>query len=250
MATWNLFGAVYSDVVELYPDTVLTDYATNSETGDLVLNKAMTRITRDIVRSMPPAVLESLYQVDAEQVVRYATAGQTSGISLGILPMLAGTCHLWRYPSLAAMESPILYGYAIEFAFRRPVKGFNEVSTSDYTVNATTGAIVLGGSIAAGLNVGERVFATYDVDTENELFALPSVADLVLYGTAAEVGSKLFSEASSQWKLAADYKERYDGAIEDLKDGTWIPDEIRRLHHWVEVLNKNTEVKSVRVHRA
>jgi hypothetical protein len=249
MANWNRFGQVYTNLLNLFPDTVLTDYATNGQTGDVIIGNVFDRITREIVRAMPPAVVESLYQVDAEEVVRYATAGQTT-FSLGIVPMINGTLHLWQYPSLAAMESPVLYGYAIEFSFRRPVKGFNEIAAGSYTYNPTSGLVTLAGPMVGGLSVGQRIFATYDVDVENATFAMPSLADVVLYGAAAELGSSLYTDAAAQWGRVTDYKNRFDGVIENLEAGTWVPDEIRRLHHWVEVTPKNAEIKSVRIHRA
>jgi hypothetical protein len=248
MANWNRFGQTFDKLLNLFPDVALTDFGTNGITGDVIIGNVFDRITRELVRAMPPAVLESLYQVDAEQVIRYAFAGQTT-MYCSLLPLISGSVHLWRYPSLAALESPILYGYAVDFSFRRPVKGFNEIDPSQYTVNLTSGLLTLGSSYAPGVAIGERFFATYDVDVENALFAMPSLADIVLYGAAAELGSSLYSDGSEQWSRVTSYKERFDGVIEDLQDGTWVPDEIRRLHHWVEVTPKNAEVKSIRVHR-
>ena len=258
MATnYNRFGATYDQVIDLFPGAVTTDFATDSKTGDTIINAVLDRVSRDIMRAMPPAMRDGMFQVNAEQCVRYATQGQTT-FSVGMKPVLSGTMHLWRYPTQASLEIPIPLNiagvgsgvFASDYAFRRPVKGLLELASTDYSVTYSTGAILLGGTISAGLNLGERIYASYDVDVDNAAFSMPSLADVLCYGAGAEVGSKLYSEGTAQWALVKDYRERYAGIVTAIAAGEWVPDELRRLRYWEDLQPKNSEIKSARIHRA
>lgn len=256
-SNYNRFGATYDLVVDLFPGAVVTDFSTDSKAGDTIINAVLDRVSRDLMRAMPPATRDAMFQVNAELCVRYATQGQTT-FSVGMKPVLSGTMHLWRYPTLASLEIPVPLNiagvgsgvFATDYAFRRPVKGLLELASTDYNVTNSTGAIGLAGSLASGLNLGERIYASYDVDVDNASFAMPSLADVLAVGAAAELGSKLYSEGTAQWALVKDYRSRYDSVIAAMVEGAWVPDELRRLRYWEDLQPKNTEVKSSRVHRA
>jgi hypothetical protein len=227
MSTYNRFGAVYTGVIELYPGTVVGDYG-----GQTIVENEMDRITREVAASMMPNVFEQMTQVRAEWVVRYATAAQT-GFTLGMHPVTAGTVHLWVYPPIAAYVSQNLPGYFMAPAYyREPTKGVMEVASTDYSVTASSGAITYSGS---ALQAGARVYASYDVDMDNASFSLASLADAVVLGAAAALGSKLFSDATQQWQLVKDYQARYNAKIAMLMDGKLIPDEVRRIKYWEPV---------------
>jgi len=256
MARFNNFGATYSQLIALYPGTVVADYDGGGASGQTRIEDALGRISREVASAMTAEVYKQITQVDCEEIVRFASNGQTT-CNLGLVPALAGTVHLWRYPSLAAMtlstdgeSSP-----ANEWYYKKPVKGYGELRlTTDYTVTVASGAVVL----LNALTEGERIYASYDTDTTSASYSLPSVADLVLLGAAAEMGARLYSDAQQEWKLVEEYRSRYRGAFESVEGGmsgralagTWIPDEIRALTYWNEVeRDGDTGVSSVRMYR-
>lgn len=236
MSKYNRFGAVYTDVIGLYPGTVVADYDAGGANGQAKIEAVLDRITMEVAAALTAEVYRQITQVYAEEVVRYAVGGQTS-ITLGLKPIVAGTLHLWRYPGPGANAGQ---GWGDDWYLRGPVPGLNEVPTGNYSVNVTTGVVTLSG---LSLSAGERVFASYDVDIDAATFSLPSVAYLVILGAASELGAVLFSTGAQEWKLVEDYRERYrgryvvqeGGAMAKAFAGNWIPDELRRLNYWKEV---------------
>jgi len=248
MARFSRFGATHTQVSALYPGSVTADYDAGGTAGQTVIEAVMDRVTREVAAAMSPEVYRQMTQVDAEEVVRYATASQTTA-TLGLTPITAGTVHLWIYPGEI---SPVAYssGTSSDAYFQKPVKGWNEIASSSYSVTAATGAIVLTGS--AILALGQKLYATYDVDVDSASFSMPSVADLVVLGAAAELGGRLYSESTQEWKLVQEYRSSYsseNGFLASARAGTWIPDELRKLNYYSEVERSSQEVMSVRLRR-
>ncbi len=251
MARLNRFGAVHTQIVSMYPGTVVPDYDGGGANGQTVIESVLDRIAREVSAAMTPDTYRQMTEVDCEQVVMAASQGQTS-FSLGMTPVIAGSVHVWRYPSLASQEIRN-WGLTPDYAtnwqsddwFRKPVIGYNEVSTSDYTVTLSTGAV----SFPAGLSQYERVYASYNVDISSATFSMASLQDITLLGTAGELGSRLYSESTQEWKLVTQYQERYKAAIENMLAGKWIPDELRALTYWTDVERQSDTVVSVRSYR-
>lgn len=244
MATYNAFGAVYTTVLSLYPDTSITDF-----TDAATITAALNRIARDVAMAMPAELLGQISVVDCEMPVRYATAGQTT-FTLGLFPINSATLHLWKFPPLAAFEGTFNFGlnpYS-DIYFRKPVLGYNEIASGNYSVNATTGVVTLSGDLGSGLTVGERIYASYNVSVANSSYSLPSVADIVAYGAAAELGEQLYSESMQVWALVASYRKKYDGYIELIRAGKWVPSELRLLFWWTDI-EPSGSAGSVRVYR-
>ncbi len=133
----------------------------------------------------------------------------------------------------------------MDFYYRKPVVGYCElVLGTDYTVSNNTITWL------RSLNVGERVYASYDVTVTDSTFSLPSVRDIALLGSAAELGSRLYSEGTQEWKLVTQYAERYKEWLDRITKGVWIPDELRALNYWKDVeTSSNPQISSVRVYR-
>ncbi len=256
---FNKFGATASDVVAMYPGTILADYDGGGTAGEAIIEGVLDRIAREVASAMSPEVYKQITEVDCQEVVKYATANQTS-FTLGIAPIVAGSVHLWIYPPIASLE---LRQYGLndysgsmcsDEYFRKPVLGYGEVATTDYSVAASTGVVSYTGP---ALGTGCRVYASYNTDITADTFALPSVSDIVLLGAASELGARLFSEGTQEWKLVDEYRSRYRGAF-DASDsgvmkralsGEWLPDELRALTYFVELDRKSEQVSSVRTYR-
>lgn len=246
MTRFNNWGLAYTDLLRMYPGTIVADYDGGGANGQTVIEDSLARISREVASALTPEVYEQMQHVDAELIVRYATEGQASA-TLGLSPSIAGTLHLWRYPSEAILGYTDASSSLVdEYYFKKPCKGINElVLNTDYTVSAETVTFT-----GASLSLGERVFATYDVDLDDEDFAMPSLADISLLGSAAELGSRLYSEGTQEWALVTGYRDRYNAAMAAMKDGAYVPDEMRALSYWVDIEAKSNQVRSVRMYRS
>lgn len=235
MSRYNRFGSAYTDVMGLYPGTVVTDYDQGGASGQTRIEAAMDRACRRFAMALSPDVYRQMTKVDAEQPVRYATSGQATFV-LGLGPMVANTLHVWRYPSLYAVSIGVVEGFT-----QAPQVGLLEEPTPG---TSTAGAVVTV-TPTTTLALGERMFASYDVDVDNTSFAMPSIADLCLYGAATELGALLYSNEQQEWKLVDEYRKRWDDALKAAAEGAWVPDELRKLTYWQEVERSSNEVRSI-----
>lgn len=251
MARFNRFGAVYTDVLAMFPGSDVTDYVDGGASGQTAVEAVLDRITREVAGALSPEVYRQMTQVDCELVVRYATDAQSTA-TLGLAPVVAGTYHLWQYPNpelLDAGTSQAGDGAWSDFA-RKPRFGIGELT--GYSITASSGAIT-----GLALALGNQLFASYDVNVDSSSFSMPSVKDIVLLGAAAEMGARLYSEGESSWKLVDEYRARYRGSFEQSDAGAmgkallgdWVPDELRKLNYWTEVERRSLDVKSVRLYR-
>ncbi len=246
---FNSFGATPTQLIAKYPGTVLADYDGGGTNGSAVITATLEAIAREVSSAFTASVYSQLTQVDCEEVVRYATDGQTTA-TVGMPTIAAGTLHLWAYPSLAALNghtngTAIDGGFEYDLWYRKPVVGYNElVLGTDYSISGSTITFII------PRTVGERIYASYDTDPANASYAMPSVADIVLLGSAGELGSRLYSEGTQEWKLVTQYAERYKEWLTKIMAGEWIPDEIRKLNYWTEAERvSSTEVTTVRRYR-
>ena len=202
----------------------------------------------------PSVVYRAFTKVENEWIERFGSVGETN-FNTGIFPIIASTFHMWIYPlnqpagglgdQLGA--SGLFY---LEAYYKPPSKGWLEVDASCLSVTASTGAIVytpVGGN--AAINLGDRVYATYDVDSDNASFSVNQLQQIVIMGAAAEIGPFLYSESQQGWGLVDSYKARYAGFLKDLAEGKLIPDEVRKLSHWQEIEPTGKEAKSFRLNR-
>ncbi len=248
---FNSFGATSASFLAKYPGTVLADYDDGNGGGAAVITATLESVSREVASAFTEMVYTQMTQVDCEWLVRFANLAQaTSTIGLG--PVVTGTQHLWLFPSIASMESvdiwrqsPIYYVYDLDFFYRKPVKGYNElIEGTDYSITGSTVTWI------RQLENGQRIYASYDVDVSSASFSMPSVADIVYLGAAAELGSRLYSESTQEWELVKQYRDRYKDWLDRITKGVWIPDELRKLNYWNEVeRSTGTTVDSKRMYR-
>lgn len=245
MSRYNRFGKIYTDVMALYPGTVVTDYDGGGANGQLQIEGALDRAVFEVAASISPAVYKAITLVDAQEIVNFATAGQTS-FTLGLAPVVAGSVHLWIYPLLPAPGSRWVTTTIANDWYLPPAKGYLEVATSDYAVTASTGVIAYSGR---ALLAGEHVYASYQVDTDNASFSIPMLGQVAMLGAAAELGERLYSASTQEWALVTQYRARFDDLKSKLKTDDIIPDEIRAMSYYKDIEQTSGEVKSVRLYR-
>lgn len=220
---FNRFGAVFTSVVTLYPGSAAADFG-----GQVTIEEAIDRAVDRILAATPQMVHDQLASPDLILLVQRATAGQTAA-TFPLLPGIAGTGRIWvNQPSLF-QERPQ------QFPAKFQDIGRIELDPTLYSINYTTGVVTLNNGMVAN----DQMYGTYDVDVTNASYLAPSLARMAVRGAASELGSRLYSEANQEWLLVDKYEKSFSESLENLSDGSWIPEELRFLKWWKEV-ERNT----------
>jgi len=245
MARYNHFGKTFSDVIQIYPGTAVADYDAGGAAGQAAIEAALTRASMEVAGSLPASTFDAITNVNAEKVIAYAPSAPVTSLTLGMIPVVAGSLHLWVYPLLPPAGYSDNYSIS-DIYYRAPVKGFYEVSTDDYSVVAATGVVTYNG---AAISEGSSVYASYTVDMDNAAFASVMLGQIAVLGAAAELGGVLYSSGTQEWALVTQYRERYQNLLESLRSGGLVPDEIRRLCYWSEIEKSDNTGGSIRLPR-
>ncbi len=222
---YNRFGATFDKVMALYPGTSVEDYDSQEAIED-----CLDVMSRMLASAMSPAFYDQLTEPQLELVVRRAVASQATA-QLGLTPVVANTIRLWRISGGALIDQRQL---------SKPQPGVAE--EAGYTLNIATGAITV---ITPALGANDLVYASYQVDVENTAFSIGGLADVVIYGAAADLGAKLYTEGSQAWELVETYRKRWESALEALRDGTLVPDELRAMRWWTEVDRATSQIRTI-----
>lgn len=241
MVSYNRFGAAFADVIALYPGTQASDYGTasgvaNATAGQAAIEAALDYYSRLAANALSSAHYAQITAPQAELIDDCTTAGQTS-FELGIYPVVTGSVHLFRFSSWPGHMPAPVYGNGL---------GHGEIETDNFSVTDSTGAINYTGPDT--FLAGEMVFASYKVDTANASFSLPAMADVVIRGAASELGSRLYTQGTSEWLLVEKYQSAWDSFLEANKSGQWIDDTLRNLRWWDEA-EKQGGISSIRIAR-
>jgi hypothetical protein len=224
--TWNNFGATSAQVTDLYQGTTLDDFGDDGEASALA---ALSRAADQIVNALPENVYKAVAFPELVYLVKRASEGSTA-FQVPIGKPKAGTFRLWvGHPIQFEKRPQQLYGVRLG---TQEDTLFN-VQDDKYTLNGTTGV----GAYLPGFRVEQQAIASYEVDTEDVGFSLPSLARLATRGAAAELGEKLYAESDTEgWIQVAKYRDAFLKEIEDISLGKLVPPEIRVLQFWAEVV--------------
>lgn len=236
----NRFGAVYTSVASLYPQTAVADYG-----GQTPIEEALDRSSDQIANALTPLMYQQITEPDLEMIVRRAAAGQTSA-TLSIKPIISGSLHVWTGQPALFQERPLQSTEFYEVGGQPTgslAGGQFELPSTSYSVNVTTGVVTLASPLAAN----DVVYATYQVDTST--LSLASLARIAVRGAAAELGARLYTQSTQEWALVSAYRDAFASDLAALKDGTMVPEELRNLRWWAEVERTSNRVGSIRLYR-
>jgi hypothetical protein len=252
MGNHNRFGATAANVIAKYTVGTYTPSADDFG-GTTVIEQALDSYTWEVEQALTPRVFANLTEPDLQLVERRATSGQTT-VTLGFLPVITGKTHIWVGQPAQFQDRPMLITdprlFSDGYGSRSYVPSSNgamvELSSTLFSVVVSTGVVTL----STALNQDDVVYASYQVDTESVDFSVPSLADMVETGAAAEIGSKVYPRGDSAWQLVSTQADNFARGIERLSAGTWIPSELRLARWWQEIEKVQTQtVGSVKVCR-
>lgn len=249
---YNYFGATEAGVLRKFKvggyDPVADEFG-----GTAAIADALADATHALVQAFPLVALDALQRPDLCNVEARGVEGQTAIVFPAFLrPITANRVHVWRGMPSAFTSRPVLntdawqgagpYGTLSSPTPSGPVV---ELPPDGFTVTST------GVTLATGLARNEQVFASWDVTTEDALYAVPSVADWVETGAASILGPKVYPQATAQWEYVSALVAEWTGLLEALGKGEVTPADLRTLRWWKapERAQDNT-VGSVRRYRA
>lgn len=230
---YNRFGAVYTDVISLYPGSAAADFG-----GQTAIEAAIDTAVDMVAGSLSPQAYTAITEPTLLMAVRCASQGQTT-FTLPMVPVVSGSYHLWAASPRLFQIRPRLLNDAI------PIQGDTQVYSggygvaspqvekdrSTYSVNLTSGLVTL----STPLNLDDQVFVSYQLDTSSASYSMPSLARLAIRGAAAELGARIYSDGQQEWSLVARYAKYWEDSIAALRASQLIPDEIRFLRWWTEI---------------
>lgn len=247
---FNYFGCTTADVLILMKTGSYNPTAAEFG-GDPAILTFMDDSVDDIIQMMPEAMFQSLFDVVLEKVEQRAAEGQDT-IRTGLKPLVSGKTHVWTgMPSYFKTKPRLLTDVLGDMVFTSPeLVPLAELGSDAFTVDNATGTITLGANYK--LRANYQAYVTYSVDVDSASFVVDSLANLVANGALAKLGSKFYARGTSQWSFIDGIRSDYSEKISDLRDGKWLPNEIRQMRYWQEVIpeaDKKTSVQMGRIRR-
>lgn len=235
--SYNRWGATQDAVLRVFATGGYTPAAADFGGADAIADE-LDGAAFQVAQALPLAFLDRIEHPELERIVSRAATGQTTA-TLGFGPAVAGTVHVWTGPPQAFASKPILLtdpwnrggGWAMNTGpgvQATPTGPVVELAEDRFTVSGQTVTLV------DALNRSDLVFASYDVDTEDPDFGVPSIADMVAKGAAYVLGSKVFPQASSEWAYVARIGDDWADYLAQLAAGKLVPAELRMKQWWQE----------------
>lgn len=247
---FNRFGCKVSDVLTLLK-TGSYDPATSDFGGEEAIAAFIDDSVDDIIQMMPEAMFQSIFDVVLEKVEQRASEGQTI-IRTGLKPLVSGKTHVWTgTPSYFKTRPRLLTDVLGDMVFTSPeLVPLSELGSDAFDVADSTGVITL--RPAYSMRANYQAFVTYSVDVDSPSFCIDSLANVAAAGALAKLGSKFYARGSSNWAFIEEQRNDYGNKITDLRDGKWLPNEIRQMRYWQEVVpeaDKKTMIQMGRIRR-
>lgn len=247
---FNRFGCTTADVLVLMTTGAYTPVVADFG-GAPAIEAFIDDAVDDIIQMMPEAMFQSIFDVQLEKVEQRAAEGQTV-IATGLKPLVAGKTHVWTgTPSYFKTKPRLLTDVLGDMVFTSPeLVPLAELGAGAFTVVDATGVITLQAGYAMRAN--DQAFVTYSVDVDNAAFAIDSLANTAAAGAFSKLGAKFYARGTSDWAFVSEQREDYMQKITDLRDGKWLPNEIRQMRYWQEVIpeaDKKTSFQTGRLRR-
>lgn len=160
----------------------LFGYGGTGQLTEAAVDEIIAEQEDEIADMLPEKYRKLLRHVEGERIVADATAGQTTA-NLGLFPATSGSLVLYKdFGGQSAM--PQGGGPIGSTAYQYRNRSQAMTVTTDYSINYTTGAIVL----VTALSAGQRIFGDYE---HAAAYKCKSLRFVVKNMAAAEIGREL-----------------------------------------------------------
>lgn len=214
-----MYGIEYTDIVDYYLGSDLTDYSTSRTTSASI----------EVIESEIEMVAEEIlgYMSKNTQVLFYHLKGvQLKGCSSTVFdlpfPGIENCDMVIRGSATDCKCCLATYrsnGYQYQLDCHEPLECLDVLSYS-----------VSGGQIILDAPWSGDVWASYDLDPDQ--LVLTSFKKALRDGVACSLGSRLYSDGMNEWKLVERACEAYDKYLEKITNSKYIPPEFLRLNYW------------------
>lgn len=214
MANYNRFGAVYTQAVSMFPGTAAADFG-----GQTAIETIMDMVEAEIISNCNPWIRLALTTCVGALICSKPTDGQTV-ITVNTQGGLFYDC---------TSNWEIFIDYA---GPEPPTKGYGYVNADGITVTEVatdTIRITLDADLA--LDETDFVVMNCDIDPTDSTFSLPTMANILLLGTAVMLGYQIYTADESP--LIKKYQQLYENNLKDLKNVNY------RLQKVPELFNRN-----------
>ena len=165
----NYFGATYDDILYRFNGSIVTDFATNSQTGDIVIKKEMDLVESEILSRLNPKLVANLSYVD-KVLAKYSELNSNFSVPFSISSKTG--MHVYKKTALAVgqiTETTISCQDCQSDFFSTA----EEISQSLITISGTTFTIS-----GYQFNKDDQFYVSYEptVSSEN----LPSLKKILL----------------------------------------------------------------------
>ena len=214
--------------------------------GDAAIENFIDSCCDELIQNMPEELFLSLSEVELERVESRATANQNT-CTVSLKPVVAKNTHVWKGQPRNFRQKPRLatdLDMQEEFADPELVPA-NELPSTAFSIDATSGVITFtSGNLCA---VNDEVYCTYEPAAAT--LSVPSLATVIADGAAHLVGSKHYARGTSEWSFITLLQERYTAKVTSLRDGDWLPPEIRLMTFWEERIPETDKKATLQVGR-
>ena len=256
MSTFNCFGATVAGVLLKYTTGSYSPIADDFG-GTAAIQDILAHNEGRILDALPPRIFQCLARPDLLKAVTRAALGQLQFTLPAIFrPLVSGTLHLWRgYPS-NFQDRPKLRtdpNYADSYGNSKTNGDFGARYTPQIEMNADSFLVDNASGIVTLLDplyYDWQVYASFEVDTNNASYGVPSIAHILEDATAGDIGAKIYSRGTDQWQLVSKFNDDFADALDGLSNGSRVPPEIRTLQWWQEVEKaQENRIGSTRAYR-
>jgi len=232
--TYNMWGCSVQGILNKFPNTDACVFG-----GESVIEDAIESAAREVARSLREDMIQALTNVQLEILVDYATDGQSTA-TLGQRPIKTGTVHLWKF--FCGVTDSNYEKFSSFCGDGPPRIGQCEMDTDDFSVNVNTGVV----TFSPTLDLNERIYASYDLETESTAFAVGSCCDATTALVLADLSALTANEAGDRTPFHSHWRERAKEIRRQLLSGDFIPAELRDRQFYQEIVRKQNRVISRR----
>jgi len=237
---YNRFGLTYIDIIDAFTGAVSGDFSTAID-PQLSIENEMDLAVEEIVSLMSQRTINLLSHVEYQKI-----SCPTGTFSLPWLVL--NNCNLKVYKIADYNSCNSIQNNPLSCGECQPTSLCTGDEIPFVLVNTFSAAVTANGNQITITDLptsSQAVYVSYDIDPD--FLVISSLKKLLRDTVACTLGSKLYSDGTSEWKLVERYCEASKMFMEKMMNKNWAPSEFARLSFLNPI--KNSAFTSHRVIR-
>ena len=210
---FNNFGCTISDVLAHFVTGCNAEVAVESQLGgETIINNLITNITNEVAAHICANILNKIVRVEFEQInPEGGLASTVNSVTAGLSPV-SSVIGVWNFS-----DRPVT-----------PPNTQNDLSNSDFSSDIDANGVL---TITRNFSQGTYVYLSYELDTDNPNYSIPSLASIVCLGAVARLGPKIYSD-EAQWKYLETIEKQYEKNLKMIENCDYRLPELSTLRWW------------------